>query len=137
MKNKRIILDTNLWISFLISDRFQELDPLLQSGDIVLLFSSELMEEFLEVTKRPKLKKYFTESDTKALLNKINTFAELILVKSTVTACRDEKDNFLLSLAIDGNANYLITGDSDLLTMESFHKTKIITWADFIKMSQE
>jgi len=36
-------------------------------------------------------------------------------------------DNFLLALARDGKADYLITGDNDLLIMETFEKTEIIT----------
>ncbi|MDN4165387.1 putative toxin-antitoxin system toxin component, PIN family [Cytophagales bacterium LB-30] len=134
MKSKRVILDTNLWISFLISKRLQELDSFLHTGDITLLFSIELIEEFLEVSQRPKLKKYFTNSDIKALLKQIDNFSELVQVRSTISVCRDEKDNFLLSLAIDGKADFLITGDLDLLTMESFKKTKIVSWANFVKL---
>lgn len=60
-----------------------------------LLFSQELLEEFIEEAKRPKFKKYFSQQDIKNLLSKINTKAESITVKSTVTICRDAKDNFL------------------------------------------
>lgn len=42
------------------------------------------------------------------------------------------KDNFLLDLAIDGKADYLITGDADLLVMSRLEKTKIITLTAFI-----
>jgi len=55
--NMRIILDTNLWISFLISSRYGQLDSLLIDGKCTLLFSQELLEEFVAVAKRPKLKK--------------------------------------------------------------------------------
>ena len=48
MDPKRIILDTNLWISFLISNKLNELDSLLKSGNIIILISPELLNEFLE-----------------------------------------------------------------------------------------
>jgi predicted nucleic acid-binding protein len=46
--------------------------------------------------------------------------------------CRDSKDNFLLSLAVDGNADYLITGDKDLLILEKVNKTLIVTIQEYL-----
>jgi putative PIN family toxin of toxin-antitoxin system len=59
MKSKKVILDTNLWISFLISKQFDFIDDLLLKGKFKLIFSKELIEEFLTVAKRPKFEKYF------------------------------------------------------------------------------
>ena len=59
-------------------------------------------------------------------------FIDLIEVKSIVTVCRDPKDNFLLALAKDGKADYLLTGDKDLLDIIKFGKTKIKTITSFI-----
>lgn len=128
----RVILDTNLWISFLISSDFQKLDDLLLKGNCTLLFSKELLKEFLEVVKRPKLKKYISEDDLDDILELMNVFGEFVSVTSEIERCRDPKDNFLLSLAIDGNADYLLTGDKDLLVLESFENTKIWKITDFL-----
>ncbi|GMQ24287.1 putative toxin-antitoxin system toxin component, PIN family [Algoriphagus sp. oki45] len=135
MKNRRVILDTNLWISFLISNRLNELDVLLESGAVTLIFSQELLEEFLEVSERPKFKRFFKKTDIKALLTLIEDFGEMIEVKSKINECRDPKDNFLLSLSVDGKADFLVTGDSDLLELKKIQNTKIVSWAEFI--SQE
>ena len=132
MINKRVILDTNLWISFLISKRQEELDLLLESGAVNLIFSKELLEEFMEVSNRPKFKKFFKKSDIEALLNQIEIYGELIKVESIVDKCRDPKDNFLLSLSIDGKADFLITGDSDLLVLGKIKRTQIISWTEFL-----
>lgn len=130
-KEDRIIIDTNLWISFLLTRQFNFLDDLLEKGQIRLLFSQELLSEFLEVVDRPKFKKFFHEKDLRILMEFIEQYAEFIDVVSKAIACRDEKDNFLLSLAIDGSANYLITGDKDLLDLKRFGKTRIITFAEY------
>ena len=135
MKNRRVILDTNLWISFLISKRQKELDELLESGAVTLIFSQELLEEFLDVSERPKFKRFFKKSDIKTLLTQIETFGELIRVESKINECRDPKDNFLLSLSVDGKADFLVTGDSDLLVLGKIENTRIVLWAEFI--SQE
>ncbi|QXV67050.1 putative toxin-antitoxin system toxin component, PIN family [Mucilaginibacter sp. 21P] len=128
----RVILDTNLWISFLIRKDHSFLTQLILSKKVRLLFSEELLKEFIEVSRRPKFIKYFSGNSVDEILDIINDFAEFIEVDSVVTACRDEKDNFLLSLAKDGRADYLITGDNDLLELNPFGKTKIILLSDFI-----
>jgi predicted nucleic acid-binding protein len=55
-------------------------------------------------------------------------------VRSVVDVCRDPDDNYLLALAKDGGADYLLTGDADLLTLKEFGKTKIMQLTDFIKL---
>ena len=116
----------------MISNRQKELDILLESGAITLIFSNELLEEFLEVSERPKFKKFFKKSDMKTLLTQIETFGELIKVESKINECRDPKDNFLLSLSVDSKADFLVTGDSDLLVLGKIKETEIITWQEFI-----
>ena len=131
MRSKKVILDTNLWISFLISKRLDYLDDLLLKGKIRLIFSKELIEEFLTVAKRPKFKKYFSEDNVADLLRLFDKYGKYIEVTTKVEECRDYKDNFLLNLAVDSKANYLITGDADLLVIKSMKKTKILNWTDF------
>lgn len=132
----RIILDTNLWISFLISSKYNQLDSLLFEEKCTLLFSQELLEEFIAVAKRPKLRKYISREEREALLDTIDEIAEFITVTSNVDLCRDPKDNFLLSLALDGEADYLLTGDNDLLVLEKVGETKIIKIADFFDLKE-
>jgi len=55
------------------------------------------------------------------------------MVKTKTNVCRDPKDNFLLSLSLDGNADFLLTGDKDLLDLSKFGETYIVTIADFLQ----
>jgi len=130
-KKNRIIFDTNIWISFLISKSLGDLDKLILNGKIVLLFSHESMTEFIDVTSREKLKPFFKEEDIASLIDLIEEYGEIVTVKSSVQICRDKKDNFLLALAKDGKADYLVSGDKDLLVLESFEKTKIVSLTSF------
>ena len=116
-KSKRVILDTNLWISFLISKNYSKLDDILFSRKCVLVFSNELLEEFIEVAHRPKFRRFFSTNDIEELLETI----------------QDPKDNFLLALAYDGKADILLTGDDDLLVLKKYNRTSISTIADFLK----
>ncbi|WP_425421093.1 putative toxin-antitoxin system toxin component, PIN family [Phaeodactylibacter xiamenensis] len=129
---KNIILDTNLWISHLISNSLAHLDQLLIEGKVRLIFSEQLLEEFLIVVRRPKFQKYFSGPDIEALLRTFESYGRIASVFSIVEVCRDPKDNFLLALAKDSQADSLITGDQDLLVLQKFGHTPILTYSEFL-----
>jgi putative PIN family toxin of toxin-antitoxin system len=74
MKNEKdsVIIDTNLWISFLLTKNFSNLDNLISNDEITVVFSQELIDEIIEVTQRKKFKKYFDITELEALLLEIN-----------------------------------------------------------------
>src|SRR5260221_1714502 len=111
----RLIIDTNLWLSFLITKDYTKLDKILSDKLVILLYSQQLIDEFIEVAQRPKFRKYFSNKDLQELLLAMSRRAHFIEVFSIVEICRDPKDNFLLALAKDGKASHLLTGDNDLL----------------------
>jgi putative PIN family toxin of toxin-antitoxin system len=127
----RIILDTNLWISFLISKKLKKIDTLFENNAVLIIFSQELLEEFIHVARRPKLKKYFSESDILTLLDTFEAYGEMAEVISIIDVCRDPNDNFLLALAKDSNADFLISGDQDLLLIKKFEHTQILSYSEF------
>ncbi len=129
--HKKIIIDTNLWISFLLTRQWIFLDGLLEQGRYKLVFCKRLWDEFLDVSQRPELAKYFNWSDIEDLVQIMDKYAIMYEIISDIDLCRDKKDNFLLSLAVDSNANYLITGDNDLLVLKEIGKTKIISINEF------
>ena len=131
----RVIIDTNLWISFLLSRDFSRLDQLLSADRIILLMSQELLEELVEVAERPKFRKYFDLFELANLVVNLQQKAELVPVSSRVELCRDDKDNFLLSLAVDGQATHVLTGDKDLLVLQPFGEIQILTIADYLSGS--
>ena len=92
-----------------------------------MIFSEELLDEFLIVSNRPKFTKYFDKSDINKLFKLIEEYALFIDVKTNLKLSRDCNNDFLLNLALDSNADYLVTGDSDLLILQQIGDTKIIT----------
>jgi len=132
-KQLKIIIDTNLWISYLITKSYKQIDDLLVSKKIRIVFSEELLNEFIDVIQRPEISKYFSLDDIKKLLELFDFYGDLIEVKSGINQCRDPKDNFLLSLAVDSKADYLLTGDNDLLEIGQIGTTKIQTLTEFLK----
>lgn len=130
-KNTKVVFDTNVWISFLIGKRLQAILDFIADGSIIVVMSEELLAEIAEVSTRSKLKKYFPEKKVKELFD----FLEIIAVKTPVTssntACSDAKDNFLLDLLEDSGADFLVTGDKELLLLNPFKSAGIITPKEF------
>jgi putative PIN family toxin of toxin-antitoxin system len=132
-KVSRIIIDTNLWISFLITKDLKKLDEIIFSRKSILIFSQELLDEFLEVARRPKFKRFFSISDIEEILEIMEEYAEFVKIQTPIKICRDPKDNFLLSLSVDGSADFLLTGDKDLLELTKIGETTILTISDFLQ----
>jgi hypothetical protein len=92
------------------------------------------VQELKEVFRKTKIKKHFTLEQTKEFFELFFEAAEIMPLKSKVDLCRDPKDNYLLSLATDANADYLITGDNDLLVLEKINNTQIMKYKEFEKL---
>ncbi|MBE9197106.1 putative toxin-antitoxin system toxin component, PIN family, partial [Synechocystis sp. LEGE 06083] len=127
----RAVIDTNIWISFLIGKTLQGLNQAIIDNRVVILFSEDLFVELMDVLYRPKFKKYFSETAIQNLVALLNKKVELVKINFHFDSCRDKKDNFLLDLAVSGNANYLVTGDSDLLALNPFQTVKIVSYQHF------
>ena len=133
----RIIFDNNIWISFLIGKRLAELRPVFSRSDIEIFYCNELEREFLDVAHRPKIIKYVDE-------NQIVRVHQLMICAGhhrefaplDTTLVRDPKDVYLLALSDAVKADYLISGDSDLLELYEYKHTKIVDFEAFVRMIQ-
>ncbi len=92
------------------------------------------MEEFVEVLHRPRLRvKYgLNERTLHAVVRLIVLRGELVQPKLSVIACRDPKDDKFLEVAIAGEANVIVSGDEDLLTLGLYSDIPIMTPARFL-----
>jgi putative PIN family toxin of toxin-antitoxin system len=134
--NIRVVVDTNIWIGFLIGKTLSGLSEAIINNKIKILFSEELFDELVEVLQRPKFKKYFSNENITELISLIHFKTEQIEITEHFKDCRDPKDNFLLDLGMSGNADYLITGDDDLLALNPFRGMKIINYRLFREIIQ-
>ena len=134
-KNKneklRLIVDANAWVSSLLSPRFHDRLEAVFDSRYRLIISEQLFHELDRTIRKPYLARRINRKDYERLVARLRYSAEFVDIHSVVEICRDPKDNFLLALAKDGDADYLITGDDDLLVMKEFGKTKIVTLTEF------
>ncbi|QTA78764.1 PIN domain-containing protein [Desulfonema limicola] len=129
--NIRVVIDTNIWISFLIGKMLSGLSEAIINDKIIILFSVELFEELIEVLNRPKFQKYFSNDDIAELISLLHLKTEQVEVTEKFKDCRDPKDNFLLDLCVSGKADYLVTGDDDLLALNPFHGVEVTNYRSF------
>lgn len=129
----RCIVDTNVFVSTLIRSQRKTrhvLDWILDNG--TLLYSFPVISEFTKVIQRPKFRT-ISQISIQQLVRDITINGEKIDIKETLKVCRDPKDDMFLELAVNGNADYLITGDNDLLSLNPFREIMILTPNDFLE----
>jgi putative PIN family toxin of toxin-antitoxin system len=129
----RIVLDTNVLISGLLSKNSipqQAFDYAF--NEAIILQSKETYQELAEVLTRSKFDRYISLEKRVKFLNKLTTKAEIIEVFEAIHACRDPRDNKFLELAVNGEANYIITGDNDLLILHPFRAIPVLTPQAFL-----
>lgn len=136
-KSVKVIFDTNVWISFLIGKRLAKIKLYISNGSITIITTDQLLMEIKTVTSRDKLKKYFPKESVKELIELLETIAENVDIKPTHFISRDPKDNFLLDLIDYSKADYLVTGDNDLLGHNPFKTAQILTPTQFEKQLEK
>jgi uncharacterized protein len=130
----RVVIDTNLFVSALINQNSrQRLNLVLEKMAIQILSDDALMDEVYEVINRPKFKKYVSQAEIDEFYELIQERTIRVETHSIVLVSPDPKDDFLLIICLDGDADYLLTGNKiDLLDLIQFHQTKIITLTEFL-----
>lgn len=132
----RFVIDTNTLVSsVLIASSIPDraVTSIRQSG--IILISIATLEELQAVLNRPKFDKYVDPSIRSEFVAQLAQQSELIDITESVIECRDRKDDKFLELAINGKADYLITGDRDLLVLHPFRNIPIFTPAAFLEIS--
>lgn len=127
----RLVVDTNVFISAALKQASwpgMVLRWLDQYGGLLKTATTE--REVMEVLERPriapKVAPVFADN-----LRRVFAAADLVTISETVTGCRDPDDDKFLELAVNGRADAIISGDDDLLVLDTFRGIPIITPAAF------
>jgi putative PIN family toxin of toxin-antitoxin system len=129
----RIVLDTNILISAVIAEgRPRDLLKMAIQRRYLLIKSKETVEEFVEVLQRPKFEMTKKEI-TKAKSVLIRTGKTIKVTSKRRVIAEDPDDDILINTALDGNADYLVSGDPHLLGLSKYKNIDIITVDNMLK----
>ena len=137
MNHKLIVIDTNILISAALSPdgtARKALDKVYQQFKIAQ--SEETYQELSIRIYKPKFDKYISNTERQDFLEVVKKYSQFIEIKSQINICRDADDHKFLDLAKDSNAEFLITGDQDLLSLKTLaeYQNQIITPREFLTL---
>jgi putative PIN family toxin of toxin-antitoxin system len=137
-KTMRVVMDINVLVSAQIkpSSQIGLVLKHLRIGRYMLLYYPRLLDEFQQVRFRPHLmqKYHLDENEIKNTIHLMALRGQAITATTSVNVCRDPDDNILLSLALDGQVDYIVSGDKDLLILNPFQGIPILTPAEFLEL---
>ena len=128
------VIDTNVILSALLSHKSVarvSLNRARKAGEILL--SVDVIEELNDVLHRPAFDRYVDEEDRINFLMLLIKEGRMIEISERVHECRDPKDDKFLELAINGEADYILSGDKDLLVLHPFREIPILSPREFIE----
>ncbi|MFE4108400.1 putative toxin-antitoxin system toxin component, PIN family [Almyronema epifaneia] len=136
MAKLRCVLDTNVWVSALLlknSLPFRVVERTLAAG--IVLRSAATALELMQVLSRKKFDKYVTAAERQIFLSKFLLESELVEIQEAIAVCRDPKDNKFLELGVNGRADFIVTGDEDLLCLHPFRNIQIVIPQAFLLLT--
>ena len=135
----RVILDTNVFISYLLApQQHDEKVPYVMQmaffGRYTLLVPADLLAELqAKMATKPYLVKHIPPHTVEKFLTALAMVAELIppITEPIPVVSRDKKDDYLFAYAVVGEADYLVSGDEDVLVIKQVQGVKIVSPAEF------
>ena len=124
----KVVLDTNVLVSALLFKRsLSKMVDLWKAGRIKPVFSRATFQEFKMVLTYPKFA--LTPDEILNLLEEevLPYFEVVKVIKEVKGTCRDPEDDKFLACALASEANFIVTGDEDLLVLDRFATVKIIS----------
>ncbi len=131
----RLVVDTNVFVSAALKANslpFMVVRWLDRRGGPLLLKSVATEHELLTVLDRPRIAAVIAFPFREGLATLLAR-AEPISVTERIAACRDPRDDKFLELAVNGNADLIVSGDADLLALTPFRGIPIVTPAAFVR----
>ncbi len=128
-----VVLDTNVLVSATLRERsipWQVLQRVLRSG--THLMSDTTINEFHRVISRPRFDRFVSWSVRMEIFAGVVLFSREMNILTTIVACRDPNYDMFLEVAVNGHADYLVSGDADLLALHPFRGIPILSPADLL-----
>ncbi len=134
----KAVIDTNIWLSALIgTGPPRKIKDYLQARLFQAVHSPELFKELVDVLSRPKYASKIQATEAYKLIQLIEEVAILVKLHHIPQVSRDPKDDIFLACAAISDSNYLVSGDSDLLDLQTHGRTHIVRPAEFLSILEQ
>ncbi|NQV98026.1 MAG: putative toxin-antitoxin system toxin component, PIN family [Acidimicrobiaceae bacterium] len=121
----KVVLDANIFVSAAIQNgpSHRIIQEWLQGRRLEVVMCPRLLDEITSVlTQRPRIRKWISIADAKVFVENIMTMLDLVPDPTVVDQLlRDDSDDYLIALAQENGAEYIVTGDRDLLDWNPQH----------------
>ncbi len=129
----RVVLDTSTFVSALIGGVSAEILELWKGRRFDLIMSDEIAREYARVLKRPKFG--FSVKVVEEVLHYVRRRGVWVVLRKKVEVIReDPDDNKFLEAALEGQADYILSGDKHLLNLKEFEGIPIIGLKEFLEI---
>ena len=128
----RVVIDTNVLVSAVLTRGVprKTLSHVMRFHTIVC--SIQVLDEYRRVLRNSEFDHYVPR-DTRLTLLKALEGTEIVHISESLAISRDPDDDMIIETALKGNADVLVTGDSDILSLRPLHDIDIVTPAEFVK----
>ncbi len=134
----RAVIDTNILVRAMLKPE-GSVGPVvgfLREGRYVFLYSEATLNELIDVLGRPRMVHRYglTTDEVDALCALVVLRGELVHPGRAIALCRDPKDDKFLEVAVEGQADVIVTGDEDLEVLDPFEGIPMISPAKFLRL---
>lgn len=140
MQLKLVVDTTTLVSAFFWEGNEAELLRKIEQGKARLYITNEILKEIEDVIKRPKFNEVMSKANLtpNQIMQKIVSLSHLVIApKITIKVCRDEKDNKFLECAESAKADYIVSGDEDLLSLKEYNWILIVNTSKILQLLKQ
>jgi len=137
----KIVLDTNVIISGMIMDHNAPFEILkaFEKGKLALIVSEPILEEVNRVLNYPRIKekRHLSQQKIHRIMKALKTYGVITPAKLKIDAVpQDPEDNKFICAAIEGKAEYIVSGDRHLTELVSYHGIRIVSPSEFVQIAE-
>jgi putative PIN family toxin of toxin-antitoxin system len=131
----KVVIDTNVFISafYLPDSRPAEVVFLARRKRILNCISLQILKEIERILQKKLL---WDNTKTESAVRQIRNFSEMVHPKERLAVIADDPDNRILECAVEGQAEFIISGDKHLLNLKAYQGIAIVTPVNFLESCQ-
>ena len=133
----KIVLDTNVLISAIVfGGKPRKILEAVFRGELTLFLSEYILDELKAVLQRPKFG--FPSEVIRTILSELHTIGNIVTPSKRIFEIQeDPDDNRIIECAVEGSANYIVSGDTHLLNLKQYQNVRVVSPDEYLVILSE